>query len=362
MWQDFPFACAFYAEDEPLRAEIEAEARRERGPADLAPVPRAVVRQQREPGRLHRLAGVAGAVGGPPLGPRVLPRALAVHPGRARPDPAVRTRQPVQPRRPAPERRRPRHPARVGRLELRGLHPLPRPDPTLLRRVRLPGTADLVDPDPLDPRHADRRPPRRTSSHTRRPPTVPRTSIAAWRRTSPSPTTSRIGTGRRSSTRPAPWPWAWSTSDPGGREPPGRWCGSSTTAGRPRPGRRSTSTGERSRSTTRWQHAFAPRLLTLQPRDGDTVLMAVNDHGDAWEAELVATRQTFTGETLAIGAAAAAGRAPFRRHGAAARGAADARRPRSGGAGDHHPGRAGLAPVRRGPGRGPRRRIRSARP
>ena len=27
VWQDFPFACAFYAEEEPLRSEVEAEAR-----------------------------------------------------------------------------------------------------------------------------------------------------------------------------------------------------------------------------------------------------------------------------------------------------------------------------------------------
>ncbi|NUP24393.1 MAG: glycoside hydrolase family 2 protein [Streptomyces sp.] len=47
------------------------------------------------------------------------------------------------------------------------------------------------------------------------------------------------------------------------------------------------------------KHAFAPRLLTLQPRDGRTVLIAVNDHDETWTGKVVAIRQTFTGNVLA---------------------------------------------------------------
>ena len=47
------------------------------------------------------------------------------------------------------------------------------------------------------------------------------------------------------------------------------------------------------------RHAFAPRLLTLRPHDGGLVLAAVNDSDDPWQAEGSATRQTFAGETLA---------------------------------------------------------------
>jgi beta-mannosidase len=45
------------------------------------------------------------------------------------------------------------------------------------------------------------------------------------------------------------------------------------------------------------RHAFAPRLLTLQPRDGELVLVAVNDTDDPWDAEAMMRRQTFAGET-----------------------------------------------------------------
>ncbi|CAM3311872.1 glycoside hydrolase family 2 protein [Kibdelosporangium persicum] len=46
------------------------------------------------------------------------------------------------------------------------------------------------------------------------------------------------------------------------------------------------------------RQAFAPRLLTFQPRSGSLVLVAVNDHGSPWEQELVLERQTFTGITV----------------------------------------------------------------
>ncbi|WP_431930792.1 glycoside hydrolase family 2 protein [Nonomuraea jabiensis] len=47
------------------------------------------------------------------------------------------------------------------------------------------------------------------------------------------------------------------------------------------------------------RHAFAPRLLTLQPRDGRWVLVAVNDHDEPWRTVATASRQTFDGEELA---------------------------------------------------------------
>lgn len=47
------------------------------------------------------------------------------------------------------------------------------------------------------------------------------------------------------------------------------------------------------------RHAFAPRLLTVQPRDGRPVLVAVNDHDEPWTGELALSRQTFAGVELA---------------------------------------------------------------
>ncbi|MFD4668622.1 glycoside hydrolase family 2 protein [Lentzea sp. NPDC058450] len=46
------------------------------------------------------------------------------------------------------------------------------------------------------------------------------------------------------------------------------------------------------------RHAFAPRLLTFQPRGDRMVLVAVNDHDEAWDAHLTLDRQTFRGVTL----------------------------------------------------------------
>ncbi|PJE95243.1 beta-mannosidase [Streptomyces carminius] len=46
------------------------------------------------------------------------------------------------------------------------------------------------------------------------------------------------------------------------------------------------------------RHACAPRLLTVQPRDGRRVLLAVNDHDEPWTGELRLERQTFAGTVL----------------------------------------------------------------
>ena len=47
------------------------------------------------------------------------------------------------------------------------------------------------------------------------------------------------------------------------------------------------------------RHAFAPRLLTVQPRDGRVVLVAVNESGDPWTGPLRVERQGFDGTCLA---------------------------------------------------------------
>jgi len=47
------------------------------------------------------------------------------------------------------------------------------------------------------------------------------------------------------------------------------------------------------------KHAFAPRLLTIQARQGRPTLVAVNDHDQPWTDTVLATRQTFAGDMLA---------------------------------------------------------------
>ncbi|HUQ61151.1 glycoside hydrolase family 2 protein [Lentzea sp.] len=46
------------------------------------------------------------------------------------------------------------------------------------------------------------------------------------------------------------------------------------------------------------RHAFAPHLLTFQPRGDRLVLVAVNDHDEPWDVHLTLDRQTFRGVTL----------------------------------------------------------------
>ncbi|NUT92079.1 MAG: glycoside hydrolase family 2 protein [Saccharothrix sp.] len=46
------------------------------------------------------------------------------------------------------------------------------------------------------------------------------------------------------------------------------------------------------------KHAFAPRLLTIQPRSGRPTLVAINDHDEPWTGTVTATRQTFAGNHL----------------------------------------------------------------
>ncbi len=47
------------------------------------------------------------------------------------------------------------------------------------------------------------------------------------------------------------------------------------------------------------KHAFAPRLLTVQPREGKPTLIAVNDHDEPWAGAVHVTRQDFAGALLA---------------------------------------------------------------
>ncbi|MFD1146628.1 glycoside hydrolase family 2 protein [Saccharothrix hoggarensis] len=47
------------------------------------------------------------------------------------------------------------------------------------------------------------------------------------------------------------------------------------------------------------RHAFAPRLLTVQPRDGVDALIAVNDTDEVWTSDVTLERQTFAGDVLA---------------------------------------------------------------
>ncbi|MFE9750990.1 glycoside hydrolase family 2 protein [Saccharothrix saharensis] len=47
------------------------------------------------------------------------------------------------------------------------------------------------------------------------------------------------------------------------------------------------------------KHAFAPRLLTVQPRDERPTLVAINDHDEPWTGAVHVARQDFTGEVLA---------------------------------------------------------------
>jgi beta-mannosidase len=47
------------------------------------------------------------------------------------------------------------------------------------------------------------------------------------------------------------------------------------------------------------KNAFAPRLATVQPRDGGLAAVLVNDTAEAWEGELLARRVGFAGDELA---------------------------------------------------------------
>ena len=96
VWQDFLFACAAYPEEEPLRSRGRGRGARQRRPADAAPEPGAVERQQREHLGLRATGAGSERLDGRTVGrsattSTLLPR----HRRRARPDPAVLAGQPV---------------------------------------------------------------------------------------------------------------------------------------------------------------------------------------------------------------------------------------------------------------------------
>ena len=279
VWQDFPLACAAYPEEEPHRSEFEAEAREH------------VARLSAHPSLVIWNGGNENLWGFEDWGWQ---ETLDGRPG-ARATTTTSSRRSW----PSSTRRAPTPPA--ARPPRAGVHPndpdhgthhewevwnrvdytaLPRRHPPLLLRVRLPGPAGLG--------HAGRarsatptahRWPRRTpcSCCTRRPTTATASSTAAWRRTSACRPTSPTGTGPPSSTRPAPSRTRSRTTARGGRARPARSSGSSTTAGRSRPGPRSTATDAASRCGTPCAPSFADRILTVQARDGVEVLAVVND-------------------------------------------------------------------------------------
>ena len=142
---------------------------RQRDPPDDPPEPGAVERLQRE----HlgpRGLGLEVPPGRQVVGLGLLHRRPARDRRRARPRPALLGRQSlVTDCWQSPERSAARHRAHLGRLEPARLHGLPRLHAAVRRRVRLAGSADLVDAAPLgvrrpaDPRVA------RACSCTRRP-------------------------------------------------------------------------------------------------------------------------------------------------------------------------------------------------
>ena len=138
-----------------MRSEIEAEVRDNVARLVSHPQPRALERQQREPlGLLGLGAGRSGSTAGrgaPGYYYDLLPALVAELD-------ATRPYTPGSPYSPDagrhPNDPAPRHDAHLGRLEPARLHGLPRLPAPLRLRVRLAGPTDLVDPDPRRPRRS----------------------------------------------------------------------------------------------------------------------------------------------------------------------------------------------------------------
>ncbi len=251
VWQDFLFACAAYAEEEPLRGEVIAEARE--AVTRLSPHPSLVLWNggnenlwgHEDWGWKERLGDLSWGLG---YYDDVLPGIVAEL------DP-TRPYCPGSPwspgRRSSPERPRARHHPPLGGLEPPRLRALPRRRPAVRLRVRLPGAAGLGHADPRRPR---RSPPRRRPRAARPPEGRGRPGearCAACAATCPSPRPSTTGTGPPRSTRRGRSRSASSTPAPGALCARARSCGSSTTAGRWSRGPPSTATAAASRSGTR---------------------------------------------------------------------------------------------------------------
>ena len=173
---------------------------------------------------------------------------------------------------------------------------LPRLRAPVRRRVRLPGPADLGDADPR-PCTTSRCAP--DSPGIAAAPEGRRTATASWPRgLAPPPAGARRlrrlalgdpaqpGAGGRVRRRALPLAdarTAWARSS-----------GSSTTAGRSLVGR-----GRRRRTPqaalVRAARSFAPRLLTVQPRDGGLALVAVNDTDQPWTGARARQRRSPSG-------------------------------------------------------------------
>ena len=260
VWQDFPLACAAYPEEEPHRSEFEAEAREH--VARLSAHPSLVIWN----GGNENLWGFEDwgwqeHARRPVVGRRLLPRPVPVDRGRARPHASVHARQPVLPRRHPPERPGPRHAPRVGGLEPRRLHRLPRRRPPLLLRVRLPGAARLGHPRAGGPQRRRRaaaeggpRLPAAPEGRRRQRQARPRHGAAPRR----ARRLLRLALGHPAQPGPRGRARRSRTTARGGRARPARSSGSSTTAGRSPRGPPSTATNAASRCGTR----CAPRSRT----------------------------------------------------------------------------------------------------
>ena len=261
-WQDFLFACAAYPEEEPLRVEVEAEARENVDPPRPPRIAGAAHRQQREPLGPRGL-GVEGAARRAHVGSALLLRAAPGHRRRARTARALHARQPLQPADGrAPERRVARRRRTSGST---GTPWTGRPTATVRPRFVAefgwqgpPAWSTLtraISDDPLTPESPG------MIVHQKATDGNVKLAHGPAARTTASRTTWRPGTGPCSSTRPTPSRARSSGSAPWPRTPRGPSSGSSTTAGRSPRGRRSTATDARSRSTSPCSNAFAPRLV-----------------------------------------------------------------------------------------------------
>ena len=206
VWQDFLFACAAYPEEEPLRGEVDAEAREH--VTRLSPHPSLVLWN----GNNENIWGYEDwgwqeQLRRPHLGTGYYTDVLPAIVGRAGPDAAVlrRAARTRSTRRAPSQRPGPRHHAHLGRLEPARLHRLPRLPAAVRRRVRLPGAARLVDADPRDrttcPLHAGLA---RRCCCTRRRTTATPSSRAGCTPHLPPPELRRLALGDIARTRPGP--------------------------------------------------------------------------------------------------------------------------------------------------------------
>ena len=301
VWQDFPFACAAYPEEEPLAAEVEAEARENVTPP--APHPSLVLWNGNNENIWGHAATGAGseALDGRDLGraatttsccPRIvaeLDPTRPYWPG----SPVLRHARTCTPNDP-----RPRHRSTSGTCGTATTTPhYGDYTPAVRRRVRLPGPAHVRDAARRGLATSRSRPTRPACSHHQK---ADRRQRQAAPRARPAPAAPgglrRLALGSPSSTRPAPsafgiehfrsltphcmgtivwqlndcWPvTSWAAVDGDGRRKP-LW--------------------------------YALRRAYARPaadRPATAVVTAVNDTDEPWTGDLTVTRRAVTGELLA---------------------------------------------------------------